>query len=175
MAWQGNWHGKWNGNWHGPVEADPGAMYANLSGSGTVTADITYAPVVSDGGFKPTGGWVVHEQQDFSHLPKPRTAEQLKAERIRLGILEQEKAQIEQEVAAVRQEVPKNGTEQEIQQRIYLALLNEQLAMQEAQEALLMAKLRALEYELEQQALSAEAAMIMEQDMAFCMAMLAVA
>ena len=42
MAWQGNWHGKWNGNWHGPVEADPGAMYANLSGSGTVTADITY-------------------------------------------------------------------------------------------------------------------------------------
>ncbi len=122
-----------------------------------------------------SGGWHIHEQQDFNHLPKPRTAEQIKAERIRLGIIEQEKSKIEQEVSAVRQEVPKTGTEQEIQHRIYLALLNEQLAMQDAQEAILLARLRALEYELEQQAISAESAMLIEQDVAFCMAMLAVA
>lgn len=41
MAWQGKWQGKWNGNWHGEVETTPGAMYANLSGSGGLDADIT--------------------------------------------------------------------------------------------------------------------------------------
>lgn len=121
----------------------------------------------------PSGGLYLYEQQAYLHRQKQE--ERLKAERIRLGIIEQEKAKLEQEAASVRQEVPKNGTEQDYQNRIYLALLTEQIAALDAENALLLAKLRAIEYEIEQRALEAESAMLAEQDIVFCMAMLAAA
>lgn len=165
MAWQGNWHGKWNGNWHGPVEQNPGAMYANLSGSGWISAEVFG---IGADEVHPSGG---REENSFLRLIQ-RDA---RAEQIRLAEIEYEKAQLKQEAAAVRQEVPKNGTEQDYQNRIYLALLTEQIAALDAENALLLAKLRAIEYEIEQRALEAERAMLAEQDIVFCMAMLAAA
>lgn len=108
-------------------------------------------------------------------IDSPVVLNDAQVERIRLGIIEQEKAKLEQEAVSVRQEVPKNGTEQDYQNRIYLALLTEQIAALDAENALLLAKLRAIEYEIEQRALEAESAMLAEQDIVFCMAMLAAA
>lgn len=101
-----------------------------------------------------SGGWPIGQRF--------RTDEEIKSERIRLGIIEQEKSQLEQEAAHVAQKRPKQGTEQDYQSRLYLALLNEQIAALEAQEALLLASLRELEYQA-----------IEETDMVFVMAMVA--
>jgi len=176
MAWQGNWQGKWNGNWHGPVEQNPGAMYANLSGSGAVTADICQIEeyvVTPSGGRNERKRDTKDDSVDYSFLRLIQR--DARAEQIRLAEIEYEKARLEQEAVAVRQEVPKNGTEQDYQNRNYLALLTEQIAALDAENALLLAKLRAIEYEIEQRALEAESAALVEQDIVFCMAMLAAA
>lgn len=41
MAVVGEWLGNDVGEWLGPVESNPGAMYANLTGSGAVSAGVT--------------------------------------------------------------------------------------------------------------------------------------
>lgn len=72
MAWQGKWQGKWNGNWHGPVETDPGAMYANLTGSGGITsAEIVGIPEESNV-IAPSGGfpYPLDALRSPRHVPK---------------------------------------------------------------------------------------------------------
>lgn len=40
MATQGQWAGSWQGSWFGALEIDPGAMSADLSGSGGASGDL---------------------------------------------------------------------------------------------------------------------------------------
>ena len=132
-----------------------GAILVNYSGLPTGTAAEhllqDHAAQVAE---TISGGWPVGQRH--------KTDDELRDERIRLGIIEQEKAQLEQEAAQVSQKRPKQGTERDYQSRLYLALLNEQIAALGAQEALLLAHLRALEYQA-----------IEETDMVFVMMMMA--
>lgn len=43
MSYAGNFVGQTVGQWLGAVETDPNAMYAALTGSGTITAELTSA------------------------------------------------------------------------------------------------------------------------------------
>lgn len=47
MATSGNWFGFYNGDWLGPLESDPGALAAALSGAGSITAYLTGAPAAA--------------------------------------------------------------------------------------------------------------------------------
>lgn len=147
-----------DGGIDGPLDAGS-ASYADMAATITCAAGVTAAlwfdsRQVSQPTEALSGGWPIGQRF--------RTDEELKSERIRLGIIEQEKSQLEQEAAQVSQERPKQGTEQDVQLKLYLALLNEQIAALEAQEALLLASLRAFEYQA-----------IEEADMVFVMAMMA--
>lgn len=126
----------------------------------------------------PSGGIVErHKQKDTSNetpiifLPQyqPRyISEELRSERIKLGIVEREQEQARLEAEQVAARKAQQDTEQYIQKQIYIALLNEQIAEFEAQKALILARLieieEALRLQLEE-----------EQDIVFCMAMLAAA
>ena len=159
MAWQGNWQGKWNGHWHGTVEQVPGAMYANLSGGGGIVADIT-AQSATVTSIIPSGGHV--------WIGRRKTEKELSEERKHLEAVVQEQRALEAEKEEIAARKAQQDTEQYIQKQIYLALLNEQIAEMEAQKALILARLIEIEEALRLQQQE-------EQDIAFCMAMLAAA
>ena len=50
MATQGKWLGQWPGEWYGRLSTDPNLLAAQVTGSGTLSASLTYvssAPVAA--------------------------------------------------------------------------------------------------------------------------------
>jgi hypothetical protein len=115
---QGEWLGSWSGEWFGTVgEADPNAMVGSASFS--ITANLSYTPagfIVGSASFSfsatgeisaigisndliPIHGWIKDKKRKEI---LPPTAEEIEAERIRLGIVEA-KNEIKQVVKLIKQ------------------------------------------------------------------------
>ena len=98
MSVVGEWLGNDVGEWLGPVETNPGAMYANIGGSGSIVANISGAAEQPS-----ASNW------QGSKFPGSRklTKDEERQERIRLGIIPQQEAE---QIAAIAVDASINAT-----------------------------------------------------------------
>lgn len=143
MAYVGEYVGQWVGEWLGQA-LNPGAMYANISGSGGAAAD---ADALSSGIDR---GGAAYPQLTVYHGRKDKTREDRIAERKKLGI-HAELEKTKDEIRAAKKEEPQPETEQYYQHIIYLALLEEELARLKAMLVLAIAEEAAMKQALEEE------------------------
>lgn len=123
---QGQWLGDWSGEWFGVVgEADPNAMVGSASFSITATGDLSAIGTSNE--LIPVHGWI-RDKKRKEILPP--TVEEIEAERIRLGIIEDNK-EIKRVVRLLKQvEAPATRTQSSLEAvklAIHRKLLDERI------------------------------------------------
>lgn len=129
MAYVGEYVGQWVGEWLGQA-LNPGAMYAHISGSGSLSAELSGIGSQSSGG----GGY-------YAFHYRRKTQREVEEERKRLGIVVEKIQDTEAEKEELKQSKPRKGTERHVRKWLYLALLEEELTRLKLEETSLQARI----------------------------------